>query len=145
MIEKIAINLPAKNYSKSIVEIFLKERSPQFCYSLAILIATLFCIYLFPLFFLQGKGDYFLSGKDDIAQHLAGWYYFFHDKWYFPLGYTRNLNYPEGANITLTDSIPLAAVFFKLFRPWLPEGFHYFNWWHLFVRFMQAIAATLLI
>ena len=30
-------------------------------------------------------------------------------------------------------------------RSWLPEGFHYFGWWHLFARFLQAIAATFLI
>ena len=127
----------------SITEIFFKKRSPWTSYFLAIVVSTLFVIYLFPLTFLHGNVKFFEEG--DAAQHVAGWFYYVHDKWYFPLGYTRNLNYPEGANITLMDSIPLAAIFLKTLRSWLPEGFHYFGWWHLFVRFLQAIAAVFLI
>ena len=93
----------------SLIEMLFKQKPSWSNYLLAITIVTLFCIYLFPLAFLEGKGGIFQIG--DFPQHVSGWYYYVHDKWYFPLGYTRNLNYPVGANITLTDSIPLSAFF----------------------------------
>ena len=121
----------------------LKERGATFNYLLAIILSLLLSAYLFPWSFLQGHGAFFEKG--DAMQHVAGWLFYVNDQWRFPLAYTQPLNYPEGANIALTDSIPLAAVVMKLFRAWLPEGFHYFGWWHLFAYLLQAIAATLLI
>jgi len=98
---------------------------------------------LYPLSFLLGEGAFFLSG--DAAQHVSGWLFFAKDDWAFPLLYTERLNYPEGVSIALTDSIPLAAVFFKLFYAYLPENFNYIGLWHGFAYFFQALAATLLI
>ncbi len=58
---------------------------------------------------------------------------------------TLALNPPDGINIIFTDSIPLAALLFKAFRGFLPEGFHYFGWWHAFTYIAQALAAVCLL
>jgi len=98
---------------------------------------------LYPLSFLLGEGAFFLYG--DATQHVSGWLFFAKDDWAFPLLYTERLNYPEGVSIALTDSIPLAGVFFKLFYAYLPENFNYIGLWHGFVYVFQALAATLLV
>ena len=123
---------------------FLFKDQPAWCsYLLAIILSLLISAYLFPLSFLAGHGAFFENG--DPSQHVSGWWFYLHDQWRFPLGYIQSLNYPEGANVALTDSIPLVAVTLKLFRHWLPAGFHYFGWWHLFAYLLQGVAAAIFI
>ena len=66
-----------------------------------------------------------------IGQHLAGWYSFYYDDWYFPLTITKGVNHPNFNSIILSDSIPLLAVFFKILRNFLPLDFHYFGIWQI--------------
>lgn len=112
-------------------------------YSLAIVLGLLFSCYLFSWNFLQGHVAFFEQG--DPGQGVTAWLFYEQDNWRLPLTYTQRLNYPQGVSIALTDSIPLAAMFFKIFRNWLPDGFHYFGWWHLLSYLLQSISAVLLI
>lgn len=120
-----------------------KDRSPAFCYGLAALLAIAFISTLFPLSFLAGNGAFFESG--DASQHVAGWQFYARDAWRFPLLHTERLNQPHGTSIAFTDSIPLAALFFKVLAQWLPPGFHYLGLWHAVAFFTQALAAVFLI
>ncbi|MEI2813565.1 MAG: DUF6311 domain-containing protein [Burkholderiaceae bacterium] len=85
----------------------------------------------------------------DISQHISGWWYFVQEPWHLPLLHTYKLDHPDGVSIAFTDSIPLAALFFKflitLFLNAFPAHFHYFGWWVGFVFIAQAVAATFLI
>ncbi|HOV13874.1 MAG TPA: DUF6311 domain-containing protein, partial [Spirochaetota bacterium] len=63
----------------------------------------------------------------DLQQHYFGWSFFRNDTWHFPLGKTINYGYPFGISVVYTDSIPLFAIFFKLFKGILPEQFQYFG------------------
>ena len=121
----------------------LKERSPAFAYGLAALLALAFIAYLFPVSFLAGHGAFFESG--DASQHVAGWQFYARDAWRFPLLHTERLNHPSGTSIAFTDSIPLAALLFKIVAGWLPAGFHYLGLWHAVAFFTQALAAVFLI
>lgn len=123
------------------------EVSPFWSYFWAAVIACGFVAYLFPLSFLAGHST--VSDYGDIAQHVSGWWYYAHDSWHFPLLHTSRLDHPDGVSIAFTDSIPLAALLFKLlltlFPNLFPEHFHYFGWWAGFVFLAQAISATFLI
>ena len=137
------ITMSDSTFSKST---FWRDMPSLVSYPFAIALAFGFVTYLFPWSFLKGHSVLFDNG--DIAQHISGWWFYAKDSWHFPLLYTDRLNHPEGVSIALTDSIPLAAVFFKLlltlFPNWFPEHFHYFGWWMGFVFVAQAVSAVVL-
>ena len=61
----------------------------------------------------------------DIKQHYIGWCHFRTSDWAFPLGLMDSLSWPFSISVLYTDSIPLFAIIFKLFRRFLPETFQY--------------------
>ncbi len=82
----------------------------------------------------------------DPAQHFIGWNFFRNTpllQW--PLG----LNYPYGMEISnsivYTDSIPIVALFFKIFNTILPLNFQYTGLWLLLCLIMQSVVAFYLI
>ena len=82
--------------------------------------------------------------EKDIAQHYAGWMLFRDSPWQFPLGVGQNIAYPYGSAVSYTDSIPLFAIFFKLFRNILPETFQYFGIFVLMCFMLQGAFGGLL-
>lgn len=67
----------------------------------------------------------------DSLQHQLGWMAFRYEPWSLQFGTIHSLAYPYGTSIVYTDSIPLLAIFFKLFSPILPMRFQYFGYWTL--------------
>ena len=65
--------------------------------------------------------------EKDIAQHYGGWLLYRNSPWQFPLGLGENIAIPYGETVTMTDSIPLFAIIFKLFSFILPQQFQYFG------------------
>lgn len=63
--------------------------------------------------FIRGIGEYWSSPLGDAAQSQIGWFYFARDAWRFPLFDIRNYHLPEGANLLLSDGIPLLALIAK--------------------------------
>ena len=63
----------------------------------------------------------------DLRQHFVGWCAYRSDPWHFPIGLIDSLSYPNSMSVIYTDSIPLFAVIFKLFGPYLPVNFQYFG------------------
>ena len=55
------------------------------------------------------------------------------------------ISYPNHVSVIFTDSIPLFAIIFKLFRSWLPETFQYFGIWGLLCFALQGGLGALLI
>ena len=80
----------------------------------------------------------------DWGQHYLGWQFFKEEPWQFPLGHISKLYYPVGTNVGFTDSIPLLAIFFKIFASILPDDFQYFGLW-LFACHLLAAYYTILI
>lgn len=119
----------------------LKPRGAFWLYILSLVIGSLWlCFLCVPHFSWIG----YRNGSGDLAQHLSGWYAFVYEPWHFPLLKINLLDYPEGTNISMTDSIPLFAVFFKLIRGILPPDFNFFSIFFVFCYLSQAIAATTL-
>ena len=74
----------------------------------------------------------------DSAQHQIGWEFFRHTSlWQWPIGLSPALGLVFSSSIVFTDSIPLAAFFFKPFSPFLFEHFQYFGIWILLCFVMQ--------
>jgi hypothetical protein len=98
----------------------------------ALLIGTVSFVVLFGVQTLNPTHvDWIYIRGGDVLQHQLGWMAFRAEPWSLKLGAITSLLYPTGTSIVYTDSIPLLAVFFKLFRAWLPETFQYFGLWTL--------------
>lgn len=111
-------------------------------YAVAGIIGLLFVITVVKLRLALGIGvdDTFLNG--DVIQHIVGQRYFIADAWRWPLLVTRLLEPPDGINISLTDSIPLAALLTKLFRGLLPQGYTSVFPWLGLAFFLQPVAGV---
>jgi hypothetical protein len=79
-----------------------------------------------------------MDARHDWGTHYLGWAFYRDEAWTFPLGNIESYCYPAGTNVGFTDSIPLLAVFFKLFSFALPENFQYFGLWLLFCHLTAA-------
>ena len=74
----------------------------------------------------------------DLKETYLGWHYFWHAPWDFPFGIYNSLSYPIKTSILNTDSIPLFAIFFKLFKNILPQDFQYWGIYTLICYMLQS-------
>ncbi len=98
------------------------------CYGLQVLLPT--------------NVSWLLTAMHDWGTHYLGWYFYRGEAWRFPLGDVSAYFHPIGTNVGFTDSIPLLALFFKLFAPLLPEDFQYFGLWLLSCHLLAALFTT---
>ena len=82
--------------------------------------------------------SWLMTIKTDWNTHYLGWMFYRNEPWRFPLGQVTGYFYPLGTNVGFTDSIPLLAIFFKLFSPLLPVDFQYFGGWLLVCHLLIA-------
>jgi hypothetical protein len=82
--------------------------------------------------------SWLMTAMHDWGTHYLGWYFYKNEPWYFPLGSMHDYFAPVGTNVGFTDSIPLLALFFKLFAPLLPEDFQYFGLWLYLCHILAA-------
>jgi hypothetical protein len=76
------------------------------------------------------------KGNDSTTIQL-GWYFFLNDDWRFPLGSNPNYGEELGNSIVFSDSIPILALFFKLFKSFIPGNFQYFSFWFFICFYLQ--------
>ena len=95
-------------------------------------------ILIFGLKVLSPVFTDFLT-EGDPGQHYYGWLLFRESPWQPMIGMMNTADHPYSVSVIFTDSIPLCAVFFKLFREFLPKTFQYFGLWGLFCFVMQGI------
>jgi len=93
-------------------------------YSLTILIPT--------------NDNWLMTVRDDWGTHYLGWFFYRNEPWTFPLGNVSRYYFTPGTNVGFTDSIPLMAIFFKIFSPVLPATFQYFGIWLLLCDLLIA-------
>ena len=111
--------------------------------------STLAVIILFQISYglacLQPSNiSWLMTVRHDWGTHYLGWAFYKNEPWHFPLGKVTGYNYPVGTNVGFTDSIPLLAIFFKLFSPLLSHEFQYFGIW-LFLCHLLAAYFTILL
>lgn len=83
--------------------------------------------------------------ESDIAQHFLGWHFFRGEPWALPLGVNPRYGLGMGSSVVFTDSIPLLAIFFKVFDAWLPTHFQYAGIWMVFCFVAQGLCALALL
>ena len=65
----------------------------------------------------------------DYRLHFLGWHLYRASPWTLPIGATPLHIWPVGSSVGLTDSMPVASVFFKLLDPLLPPIFQFIGLW----------------
>ncbi len=95
-------------------------------------------------FYLLGYDNFNFSNQSwlingDLAQYQLGWKFYRDDIWRFPLGLNPNYGITNSSSIIYSDSIPLFAVFFKIFRSFLSEEFQYFSFCIFICIYLQAL------
>jgi len=95
-------------------------------------------------FYLLGYDNFNFSNQSwlingDLAQYQLGWKFYREDIWRFPLGLNPNYGISNSSSIIYSDSIPLLAIFFKIFRSFLSEDFQYFSFWIFICIYLQAL------
>lgn len=76
--------------------------------------------------------------KGDALFNYVGWELFRHSPWTNPIGLNPSYGLEFSSSIVYSDSIPILAIFFKIFSKWLGEPFQYFGLWLLLCFVMQA-------
>lgn len=110
------------------------------------LLGALCFVAIYGIKILDFTYDAWLLKADvDLMQHYIGWGHFRNSEWTFPIGLISTLSYPYDVSVIYTDSIPVAAVFFKLLSPILPETFQYFGMYGIISFMLMGGFSTLLI
>ena len=81
----------------------------------------------------------------DLSQHYVGFCHYRMSGWHFPLGMIDSLSYPTSMSVIYTDSIPLFALFFKIFSGILPVHFQYFGIFGLLSFMLMGGLSSLLV
>jgi len=110
-----------------------------------LLVSFLLAIYFVgPNNFFFNRVDW-LYGSGDLTNAQLSLKYFLNDEWRFPLGKNPNYGLEISNSIIYTDNIPLLALFFKFFKPFLSENFQYFSIWIFVCFFLQLYIGNLLL
>ena len=121
-----------------------KNNSNYIIHILLLIFSFLISLYLLGLNNLNFLNkDWLYLG--DLSQYQIGWEFFRNDSWRFPLGLNPNYGLEFGTSIAYTDSIPLLAFIFKLFKNFLPEDFQYFSLWIILIIYLQLLFSYLII
>ena len=93
--------------------------------------------------------EWLILGKDQISDnesYLIGWF-FFREAPFFQYPFLLMPKLGEGALVTLayTDSIPLMAIFFKIFKNFIFFDFQYFGMWICLCFLLQGYFSYLIL
>ena len=81
----------------------------------------------------------------DMAQSYLGWSFFSNSPWAIPLGSNPDFGLQLSSSIVYSDSIPILAIFFKLFNSILPTPFQYFGAWMYACIIFQGLLSWFLL
>ncbi len=102
----------------------------------AALLASLLILGIAPL--RVGNINWLFVSNPDPLTHYLGWAFYRQSEWTLPIGLNPSYGLEISSSIVFSDSIPLFAIFFKLFESLLPETFQYFGIWYLFCIVLQG-------
>ena len=103
-------------------------------------VSFLFWFYLLgPKFISPLNQNWLYNG--DLPIYQIGWNFFRNDIWRFPFGLNPNYGIYSGGSVVFSDSIPLLAFTFKIFKKLIPETFQYFSLWILLCVYLQIFLA----
>ena len=102
----------------AVADALLAKRPWPVSISIAVGIGVAYALVLLGLLVAFGLAQFWeMPGLDDgtldIRNALAGYWWFAHDLWRWPILALRNASWPEGTNAELFDICPLAAIIGK--------------------------------
>ena len=128
------------------VKSFLKKNEYLTVGLVGCLLGILCFVLIYGLKILDFTYDgWLLADGMDLKQHYIGWCHFRNSEWTFPVGLIDSLSVPFSMSVVYTDSIPLFAVIFKLFRGVLPVHFQYFGLFGIMCFALQGALSAILI
>ena len=104
---------------------------------LFLFISLVYLIFILGTDYISFYNTEWLHTGNDTPSTYMGWVFFKNDIWRFPLGGNPNYGGELGNSIVFTDSIPLLALFFKLFKYFIPDNFQYFSLWYFICFYFQ--------
>lgn len=112
-----------------------------------IIIGTTVFVSIFGVSILNPKNiDWYINLSGDPGQHILGWLAYLRSDYFFPIGLTDYLLYPNKYSIMYTDSIPLFSFIFKVLHSITGGGdFQYFGLYGLFNFIMQVTLSIIII
>ena len=84
------------------------------------------------------------NGGGDNLQHYLGWRFFRNDGWNRFFLFMRNLNYPVGTSVIVTDSNPLFCLLLKPLNSVLPDEFQFNGIWIILSYLLIALFSGLI-
>ncbi|MVO10612.1 hypothetical protein GOQ30_15670 [Flavobacterium sp. TP390] len=118
------------------------SKKSSILYSIVLISVILIFLLRFGIDVLNPTStNWLMSAYHDWGTHYLGWAYFKEEAWKFPLGQIDGYNYPAGTTVGYTDSIPLLAIFFKIFNFLLPKEFQYLGFWLLLSHLLLSYYA----
>lgn len=108
-----------------------------------IILSSLSFSFLYGWSVFDPKNNAWLEGgqNQDPMQAYVGWEFFRREPWSIPLGANQSFGMLPSNSVVYSDSIPLLAIFFKLFRIFEGTSFQYFGIWLFVVVLMQIFAS----
>ncbi|MCE7530520.1 DUF6311 domain-containing protein [Polynucleobacter sp. IMCC 29146] len=121
-------------------------KNKRFYLSLLIPVFLGFCAFIAVVGFapLMPTNLDLAQGVDPFKDYIA-WVFYRHGPWTFPIGLNPSYGLDFSNSIVFSDSIPLMAFIFKVFRFALPETFQYLGIWTLICFVFQACFAWLVL
>lgn len=104
-----------------------------------IILSSIVYFLIYGTKLINPQYDFWLLKGGDLTQHYIGWEFFRKSTWQFPIGLMNTMSYPNNVSVIFTDSIPIAAILFKLMSPLLPNTFQYFGLWELLCFVLQGV------
>ena len=110
-----------------------------------ILLGLAFFLIVVGLGPLNPRNIAWLDGGFDPSLHYLAWEFFRNTPWLNPIGMNPNYGLDIASSVVYSDSVPLLAIFFKIFSPYLSEPFQYIGLWLLLCCILQSYFAWWLI
>jgi hypothetical protein len=136
----------------AVCEVLAGDRSSKLLLMVSLLMASVYCAWLFDAGFLLGTSAFWSNPRGivghswaDIPAALSGYAFFQHDVWQLPLFHVGKLGAPDGINIIFTDSIPWVALAGRLVFRALGAPVNLYGVWTAFCFAASAISLTALV
>ncbi len=104
-----------------------------------IILSSIVYFLIYGTKLINPQYDFWLLKGEDLTQHYIGWEFFRKNTWQFPIGLMNTMSYPNSVSVIFTDSIPIAAILFKLMSPLLSDTFQYFGLWEILCFVLQGV------
>jgi hypothetical protein len=112
---------PSESLAQRLGRVALAELPVWQMLILAAAVSVFWAASLFDWSFVTGRHAFWQfpegtigGGRNDMANYLAAYLYYVQSPWQLPLFYVSALGTPTGANVILTDFVPIVALVGKL-------------------------------